>query len=325
VGEVLAPLVPFDGVALTAFEGEQCRPYAFHIVGSTGESRSAEEVWRAYAVNPLPVRSGIPYEGSDMWREHRAGRPYACADVLEKEAWLPHEFKLAAVGVRAYAACPLNVLGNPVGVAIFCRGDAVAFTPQQLSVLSDVSRALAVAVANAMANEEIRKLREQLEAENISLRAQLDQAPWFEEIVGNSPALRRVLDAVEQVAATDATVMITGETGTGKELIARALHRRSPRAHGPLIMVNCSAIPGTLLVSELFGHERGAFTGAVNRRKGRFEQAHGGTLVLDEVAEMPLETQVLLLRVLQEREFERLGGGETLRVDVRIVGPPIAT
>jgi len=131
--------------------------------------------------------------------------------------------------------------------------------------------------------------------------------------------LRRALDAVDQVAATDATVMITGETGTGKELIARALHRRSPRANGPLVMVNCSAIPGTLLDSELFDHERGAFTGAISRRKGRFEQAHGGTLFLDEVAEMPLETQVLLLRVLQQREFERLGGGETLRVDVRIV------
>ena len=267
----------------------------------------------------LPVRTEVPYEGSDLWREHRAGLPYACADLLQKDAWLPHEFRLAAVGVRAYAACPLNVLGKPVGVAVFCRGAPMTFTPQQLTVLSDVSRALAVAVANAMANEEIRKLREQLEAENISLRAQLGQAPWFEGIVGDSQALRSALDAVEQVAATDATVMITGETGTGKELIARALHRRSPRAHGPLIMVNCSAIPETLLASELFGHERGAFTGAVDRRKGRFEQAHGGTLFLDEVAEMPQETQVLLLRVLQEHEFERLGGVETLRVDVRIV------
>ncbi len=319
VGDVLAPLVPFEGVALTGRGGDWCDTYAFHIVHSPEESRNAEEVWRAYAVHPLPARPEVPIEGSDLWREHRAGRPYACSDVLEKDAWLSHELRLAAVGVRAYAACPLNVRGQPVGVAVFCRGAPVTFTPQQLAVLSDVSRALAVAVANAMANEEIRKLREQLEAENISLRAQLRQAPWFEGIVGASPALRRALGAVEQVAATDATVMITGETGTGKELIARALHRRSPRAHGPLIMVNCSAIPETLLASELFGHERGAFTGAVVRRKGRFEQAHGGTLFLDEVAEMPLETQVLLLRVLQEHEFERLGGGETLRVDVRIV------
>jgi transcriptional regulator with GAF, ATPase, and Fis domain len=317
VSEVLVPLVPFGGVALTALEG--CGAYAFHIVDSPGESRNAEEVWRAYAVHPLPARPGVPYEGSDLWRAHKAGLPYACTDVFEKEAWLPHESKLAAVGVRAYAACPLQVRAKPLGVAIFCRGSAVAFTPQQLAVLSDVSRALAVAVANALANEEIRKLREQLEAENISLRTQLGQAPWFEGIIGDSQALRHALETVEQVAETDATVLITGETGTGKELIARALHRRSPRASGPLVMVNCSAVPETLLASELFGHERGAFTGAVERRKGRFEQAHGGTLFLDEVAEMPAETQVLLLRVLQQREFERLGGGQTLRVDVRIV------
>ncbi len=317
VSEVLVPLVPFGGVALTALEG--CGAYAFHIVDSPGESRNAEEVWRAYAVHPLPVRPEVPLEGSDLWREHRAGLPYTCADVLEKDAWLPHEFRLAAVGVRAYTACPLNVLGKPVGVALFCRGTPEAFTPQQLVVLSDVSRALAVAVANALANEEIRKLREHLEAENISLRTQLGQAPWFEGIIGDSQALRHTLETVEEVAETDATVLITGETGTGKELIARALHRRSQRSRGPLVMVNCSAVPETLLASELFGHERGAFTGAVERRKGRFEQAHGGTLFLDEVAEMPLETQVLLLRVLQEREFERLGGGQTLRVDVRIV------
>jgi formate hydrogenlyase transcriptional activator len=319
VGEVLVPQVPFDGVALAEFEGEQCWSHAFHIVGSPGESRSDEEVWRAYAMHPAPVRPSLPYEGSDLWREHQAGLPYACADLLQKESWLPHESKLAAVNVRAYACCPLHTRGKQLGVAIFCRGNPVAFTPQQLTVLSDVSRALAVAVANALANEEIRKLREQLEAENISLRTQLGQTPWFEGIVGDSPVLRRTLEAVEQVAATDATVLITGETGTGKELIARALHRRSPRASGPLNMVNCSAIPETLLASELFGHERGAFTGAIERRKGRFEQAHGGTLFLDEVAEMPSGTQLLLLRVLQEREFERLGGGETLRVDVRIV------
>jgi formate hydrogenlyase transcriptional activator len=127
------------------------------------------------------------------------------------------------------------------------------------------------------------------------------------------------LDTVEQVASTDATVLVTGETGTGKELIARAIHRRSPRARGPLVKVNCAAIPPTLLASELFGHERGAFSGAVERRKGRFEQAHGGTLFLDEIGELPQEMQVLLLRVLQEREFERLGGTQTLQVDVRLV------
>ena len=276
-------------------------------------------MWRAHAVDPLPTRPVVPYQDSELSRAHKAGLPYACDDVFAKGAWLPHESMLAAVGVRAYATCPLQVRGKPVGVAIFCRGEAVAFTSSQLAVLSDVSRALAVAVANALANDEIRNLREQLEAENISLRTQLGQAPWFEGIIGESQTLRNTLEAVEQVAATDATVLIMGETGTGKELIARSLHRRSPRARGPLVMVNCSAVPETLLASELFGHERGAFTGAIERRRGRFEQAHGGTLLLDEVAEMPLETQVMLLRVLQEREFQRVGGGQTLCVDVRIV------
>jgi formate hydrogenlyase transcriptional activator len=325
VGQVLVPVVPFDGVALVVSEiaspseDEWCRTYAFHVVNSPNETRTAEEMWRAHAANPPPLRAKVPYEGSDLQRAHNAGLPYACNDLWEKQVWLPHEFRLGAVGVRTYAACPLQVRGQAVGVALFCRGTAAGFTSQDLRVLADVSRPLAVAIANALANKEINRLKEQLEAENISLRCQLGQAPWLEGIVGSSTTLRRALETVEQVAPTDATVLITGETGTGKELIARAIHRRSPRGRGPLVMVNCSAIPETLLASELFGHERGAFTGAVERRKGRFEQAHGGTLFLDEIGEMPPETQVILLRVLQEREFERLGGRDTLRVDVRIL------
>jgi formate hydrogenlyase transcriptional activator len=170
-----------------------------------------------------------------------------------------------------------------------------------------------------LANAEITRLRDQLEVENFALRDQLSRITKFEEIVGDSTPLRRVLEAVEQVAATDATVLINGETGTGKELIARAIHQRSHRVKGPLIKFNCAAIPETLLASELFGHERGAFTGAVERRKGRFEQANGGTLFLDEVGELPPELQVMLLRVLHEREFERLGGSEPIHVDVRII------
>src|SRR5262249_45047967 len=224
VSNVLTPLVPFGGVALAGLQG--CGAYAFHIVGSPGESRSQQEVWQAHAVHPLPVRPAGSYEDSDLSRAHESGLPYACAGILEKGAWLPHESMLAAVGVRAYAACPLHVLGKTMGAAIFCRGEAVAFTTPQLAVLSDVSRALAVAVANALANDEIRNLREQLQAENISLRTQLGQAPWFDGIIGESQALRKTLEAVEQVAGTDATVLITGETGTGKELIARSLHRR---------------------------------------------------------------------------------------------------
>jgi formate hydrogenlyase transcriptional activator len=329
LADVLLPLVPFDAISIIDFstmnrtaEGEgQHRLFALHVVGVPGiEGETIEQLtkrtepyWR-----PLEdVRPLIPYPpADDNWL---TGEPYACDDLLQKQGWYQHEFHLAQGGVRSYASVPLVSRGQVIGVVAFPRAEQRAFPPEELSILRDVSRALSIATANALANEEIRKLREQLEAENISLRAQLGQAPWFEEILAHSAALKRVLDTVEQVATTDATVLITGETGTGKELIARAIHRRSARARGPLIKVNCAAIPDTLLASELFGHERGAFSGAVERRKGRFEQAHGGTLFLDEIGELPQELQVLLLRVLQEREFERLGGTHTLQVDIRLV------
>ena len=141
----------------------------------------------------------------------------------------------------------------------------------------------------------------------------------FEEIVGSSPALKTVLSSLVQVAPTDSTVLITGETGTGKELIARAIHKRSQRAGQPFISVNCAAIPTSLIASELFGHEKGAFTGAMQRRQGRFELAHGGTIFLDEIGELPAETQLALLRVIQERQFERVGGSRAIPVDVRII------
>lgn len=155
--------------------------------------------------------------------------------------------------------------------------------------------------------------------ENIALREDVDHSSMFEEIVGSSPSLRKVLKAVDKVAATDSTVLILGETGTGKELIARAIHKRSRRSTRAFIRVNCAAIPQALIASELFGHEKGAFTGAVERRVGRFETADGGTLLLDEIGDLPLETQIALLRVLQEREFERVGSVNPIRIDVRVL------
>jgi transcriptional regulator with GAF, ATPase, and Fis domain len=155
--------------------------------------------------------------------------------------------------------------------------------------------------------------------ESIVLREEIDKTSMFEEIVGVSPPLRTVLSHVSKVAPTDSTVLITGETGTGKELIARAIHRRSPRSARAFVAVNCAAIPSSLLASELFGHEKGAFTGALQRRQGRFELADGGTIFLDEVGELPAETQIMLLRVLQEREFERVGGSGPVRVNVRVI------
>src|SRR5450432_2928917 len=164
-----------------------------------------------------------------------------------------------------------------------------------------------------------KRSEERLQRENVALREEVDKASMFEEIVGASPALAALLSRVSKVASSDSTVLITGETGTGKELIARAIHRRSGRSAGAFVAVNCAAIPRELIASELFGHERGAFTGAIQRRLGRFELAQGGTLFLDEVGELSPEIQVALLRVLQEREFERVGGAQPIKVDVRVI------
>jgi transcriptional regulator with GAF, ATPase, and Fis domain len=164
-----------------------------------------------------------------------------------------------------------------------------------------------------------KRAEERLLQENVALREEVDKASMFEEIVGASPALTAVLSRVSKVASSDSTVLITGETGTGKELVARAIHRRSRRASRAFVAVNCAAIPHDLVASEFFGHEKGAFTGAVQRRLGRFELADGGTIFLDEVGELSSETQVALLRVLQEREFERVGGQDRIRVDVRVI------
>ena len=333
LADVLHPLVPFDSIGIIDFtvpsetpdrDGDYHRLLALHVVGmaplegETPEQLAARCESYTHRAPLTETRPLLPYP-----KEHHqndvAGEPYTCDDLLEKDGWFRHEYHLAKDGVRSYAAVPLVMRGQVLGVAAFIRLKQRAFPPHERAILKDVSRALSIATANALANEEIRKLRQQLEAENISLREQLGQAPWFEEILANSAELKHALEIVEQVATTDATVLITGETGTGKELIARAIHRRSERARGPLVKVNCAAIPDTLLASELFGHERGAFSGATERRKGRFEQAHGGTLFLDEIGELPQEMQVLLLRVLQEREFERLGGTTTLQVDVRLV------
>jgi formate hydrogenlyase transcriptional activator len=209
-----------------------------------------------------------------------------------------------------------------VGIPVFDNkifkglvGTAVDVTEQE--ELTQELRQRQAALEKAF--NEIQTLKDQLYKENIALREEIDKASMFEEIVGSSEALGKVLSQVARVAPTDSTVLILGETGTGKELIARAIHRRSNRSAGAFIRVNCSAIPSSLIASELFGHEKGAFTGASQRRIGRFESADGGTIFLDEIGDLPMETQITLLRVLQEREFERVGGNETISVDVRVL------
>jgi PAS domain S-box-containing protein len=183
----------------------------------------------------------------------------------------------------------------------------------------DVTEQHEARTALETALEQIKALKDQLYNENVALREEIDRSSMFEEIVGASPALKRVLSSVVKVAPTDSTVLITGETGTGKELIARAIHKASQRAGRAFVSVNCASIPSSLIASELFGHEKGAFTGAVQRHQGRFELAHSGTIFLDEIGELPAETQIALLRVLQERQFERVGGSRVIPTDVRII------
>ena len=167
--------------------------------------------------------------------------------------------------------------------------------------------------------EDLKRLKDRLHEENVALREQIDREFMFEEIVGSSPAIQSVLAKIVKVAPTDSTVLILGETGTGKELIARAIHKRSQRAANPFISVHCAAVPVSLIASELFGHEKGAFTGAVQRHQGRFELANSGSIFLDEIGELPPETQIALLRVLQERVFERVGGTQSIRANVRVI------
>jgi formate hydrogenlyase transcriptional activator len=194
-----------------------------------------------------------------------------------------------------------------------------AFTSDDIEFLTQIANQVAIAVENACAFGEIRELKDKLAQEKLYLEDEIRSEMNFAQIVGKSPSLRRVLKQVETVAPTDSTVLIYGDTGTGKELIARSIHDLSPRRSKPFVKLNCAAIPTGLLESELFGHEKGAFTGAIAQRIGRFEVANGGTIFLDEIGEIPLELQTKLLRVLQEREFERLGSSRTLRTDARLI------
>jgi PAS domain S-box-containing protein len=206
----------------------------------------------------------------------------------------------------------IHTIGHPVV-------DACGKVVEILGTAMDVTEQHESRAALETAFAEIKTLRDQLYKENIALRDEIDKVSMFEEIVGKSPALQAVLTRVAKVAPADTTVLITGETGTGKELIARAIHKRSHRSSRAFVSVNCASIPTTLIAAELFGHEKGAFTGAMQRRLGRFELADGGTVFLDEIGELPPETQVTLLHVLQEREFERIGGNRTIRADVRVI------
>jgi formate hydrogenlyase transcriptional activator len=222
-------------------------------------------------------------------------------------------------GLKSFCFLPLISRNRAVGVLVLGRLRDDAFSEEDIRFLGQIANQTALAVENALSYREIQELKEQLSKEKLYLEDEIRTEMNFDQIIGSSTALRRILKQVETVAPTDSTVLIYGETGTGKELIARAIHDLSPRRSKPFVKLNCAAIPTGLLESELFGHEKGAFTGAIAQRIGRFEIADNGTIFLDEVGEIPLELQTKLLRVLQEREFERLGSSKTLRTNARLI------
>jgi formate hydrogenlyase transcriptional activator len=226
---------------------------------------------------------------------------------------------VAAEGIKTFCNIPLANRGRALGILSILRTTETPFSPGDVDFLSRASGQIAIAIENALAYHEISQLKDKLAQEKLYLEEEIRSEMNFENIIGNSPALKHVLDLVETVATSDSTVLLLGETGTGKELIARAIHDRSRRKDRTFVKLNCAAIPTGLLESELFGHEKGAFTGAIIQKIGRMELADQGTLFLDEVGDIPIEIQPKLLRALQEREFERLGSIHTRRVNIRLV------
>jgi formate hydrogenlyase transcriptional activator len=279
---------------------------------------------RFYALN-FPKGKGIlqeeavlPLEGSPSGQAFKSGEPVA----LDSRGMSQLDSAInpaVAEGLKAGCFLPLISRNRALGTLNVGRLDDNPFSDDEVEFLCRVASQVAIAVENASAFRQIGELKEKLAGEKLYLEEEIRTEHNFEEIVGESAALRKVLRLVETVAATPSTVLIHGETGTGKELIARAIHHLSSRRDRTFVKLNCAAIPLGLLESELFGHERGAFTGAISQKIGRFELAHQGTLFLDEIGDIPLELQAKLLRVLQEQEFERLGGTRTTRVDVRLI------
>ncbi len=261
----------------------------------------------------------VPIEGSPAGEVWLTQQPLIIEDMATETRWSEFLNQVREFGVFSTCELPLTTARRKLGALVFASRTPNAFSEHDAEFLQLVANQVAVAIENALAFSEIEQLRDQLTHELAYLEDEVRSDHNFGEIVGENLALRQVLKNVETVAATESTVLICGETGTGKELIARALHERSPRRGRTFIKLNCAAIPTGLLESELFGHEKGAFTGAVNRKVGRFELADGGTLFLDEIGDIPAELQPKLLRVLQEQEFERLGGTKTIRVNVRLI------
>jgi len=305
ISETLHRVISFDRCAITVYQPERD---TFRFLAVEGDLHSDY------------FRAGLEDSRSETcvsWVfDHQ--QPLLRRD-LQKERKYANEHRLATEGIQSMCALPLACQGKCIGTLSLVSLEKAKYSDEDAGFLQEVANQIALAIQNMQAYQEIDSLKARLERENVYLREELRTQHNFEEIVGNSPALLKALHAVDQVAPMDTTVLIYGETGTGKELVARAIHSRSARNGRALVNVNCSAISAGLVESELFGHMKGAFTGAIERRIGRFELANGGTIFLDEIGELCLETQVKLLRVLQEHEFEVVGSSRPLHVDVRVI------
>jgi formate hydrogenlyase transcriptional activator len=276
--------------------------------------------WKSYGVQDL-ARPEIPVEETTVWSVYQERRALWVEDWQEDERLAVREEAENGWGVEYRSLCRLPLCGSRgcFGVLSIAGSRPYSYSEQDARFLLLAADQIALGLANLLLRAEVQRLKSEFGEQEVYVEDEVPSERPFEGVIGRSPALQRVLREVEVVAPTDSGVLIQGETGTGKELIAQAIHNRSDRRDRPFIKVNCAAIPSGLLESELFGHEKGAFTGAIMRKPGRFELADKGTLFLDEVGDIPLDLQAKLLRVLQEHEFERLGSTRTQQVDVRVI------
>jgi formate hydrogenlyase transcriptional activator len=306
ISTALGRLIRFDRLTLSLYEPELDN---LRIVTYTGPYRRDDytPIGRVQELGDSPA-------GWAFLNQKPCLRP-----DLESERTNSSEERAYGHGFRSLCALPLVVRGKSIGAITVGSLTRFGYTEEDTGFLMEIANQIAIAIDNMRAHEETEELKARFEAEAVYLQEEIKTEHNFEEIIGQSGPMRQLLRKIEQVAPTEATVLIQGETGTGKELLARAIHDRSRRKDRPLVKVNCGSIPSGLVESELFGHEKGAFTGATQRRTGRFELAHEGTIFLDEVTELPIDTQVKLLRVLQEGEFERVGSSQTIKVDVRVI------
>ena len=316
----LKVLLPFDDILLTIFDREKAfhKAWAYHYAPRRCDHPAFYEIINAHH----PVNDGL----LNVIAATKAPHIFDIDALLQNPNAPLYMHAYKAAGIMEIAGVIMRYGQVEIGGLFLTSEKKGSFKPHHLSLIKGISSQLCIAAANIIANEKIEKqfieinnYKQQLEEENLYLQEEIQTTHNYSEIIGTSPAMQQIFGLVSQVAASQSSVLILGETGTGKELIARALHNASPRKDKLMVKVNCASLPANLIESELFGHERGSFTGATERRIGKFELANNSTLFLDEVGELPLDLQVKLLRALQEKEIERVGGSAVIKVNVRII------